>query len=87
MNNSASLGKFLTGISKTLNIANQIIPIYQDTKPLVKNFKNIYSLFKNNNDRSIKKENFQSETKPNLKITPKKETIHSQEQNGPRFFI
>ncbi len=48
MNNSLNLFKILSGVSKTLNIAKNVIPIYKDTKPLVVNAKNIYKSLKNN---------------------------------------
>lgn len=48
MSNSLNLFKVLSGVSKTLNIAKNVIPIYKDTKPLVTNVKNIYKSFRNN---------------------------------------
>lgn len=84
MNNAFNLSKILSGLSRTLNIANQVIPIYKDTKPLINNVKSIYSLIKNNSNSSItsahKTENIKhSETK--------KETIKSHDNYSPQFFI
>lgn len=49
MNNSIKLLKVLTGISKGLNIANNVIPIYKDTKPLIKSFQKFCNNIKINN--------------------------------------
>lgn len=49
---SLSLTKVISGISKTLNIANQVIPLYQQVKPIISNASSILSVFKefNSND-------------------------------------
>ena len=51
-----SLTKILGGISKSLTIAEQIIPIYQKISPSISNLRNIISNFKvsNNNDSNLK---------------------------------
>ena len=79
MNNSELLTKILSGISKTLNIANRVIPIYQDTKPLLKNAKNIYDLFKDHTNNLIT-------TKDTNIISKEKEPINKVQNNGPQFF-
>lgn len=35
MNNNLSLTKIINGLSKTLNIANQMIPLYKQVKPIL----------------------------------------------------
>ena len=45
-----SLTKILGGISKSLTIAEQIIPIYQKISPSISNLRNIVSNFKINNN-------------------------------------
>ena len=45
-----SLTKILGGISKSLTIAEQIIPIYQKISPSISNLRNIVSNFKLNNN-------------------------------------
>lgn len=35
MNNNLSLTKIISGLSKTLNIANQMIPLYKQVKPII----------------------------------------------------
>ena len=68
-----SLNKILSGASKTLNIAGQIIPLYQDSKPLVENGVRVYKLITNRNKHE------KSDVKPNITY-PK--TI-----NKPNLFI
>lgn len=41
-----SFGKVLTGLSKTLSIANQVIPLYQQAKPMIGNAKSAFKLLK-----------------------------------------
>ena len=44
-NTGLSFTKVLSGISKTLNVANQVIPIYREAKPMIpKRKKNISAL-------------------------------------------
>lgn len=47
-----SFGKIVSGISKTLNVANQMIPIYQQAKPLLSNAKGALGLLKAFNQSS-----------------------------------
>ena len=41
-----SLPKILTGINKTLTVANQIIPIYVQAKPMIQNMKGAFQVAK-----------------------------------------
>ena len=78
--------KVLSGISKTLNVANQVIPIYKEAKSIIINAKTILGALKdigksnnkttssnNSNNVSIKKEE-----------APIKDISSS---NAPRFFL
>lgn len=47
MNNSFSLLKIVNGFSRTLNIANQIIPLYKQVKPLIQNSNKLFSNINN----------------------------------------
>ena len=78
MSSSLSLGKIVSGLSKTLNIANQVIPIYKKAKPLISNFGSTMKLLKTfqNNTDTNKKE----------KIIEVKE-IKQPISNTPKFFI
>ena len=58
--NQSSFGftNVLNGISKTLNLANQVIPLYKEVSPMVKNAKNVISTISSSNlfnKRAIKK--------------------------------
>ena len=75
--NTFSFSKILGGISKSLNIANQLIPIYQQSKPLISNAKKVFNVIKE----------FNNTTSNNTIIETKKNTINSVSNNtNPVFF-
>lgn len=41
-----SFTKVLSGISKTLNVAGQVIPLYKEAKPMINNAKTIFGVLK-----------------------------------------
>lgn len=41
-----SLTKIIGGLSKTLQIANQVIPLYQKAKPMISNARSLFSIVK-----------------------------------------
>ena len=53
---SFSLSSLLNGAQKGINTLNQIIPLYNQVKPLVQNGKQMLNIFKN-----VKKSNFEPE--------------------------
>lgn len=67
--NNLSISKVIKGISKTLNIANQVIPLYQQVKPIINNASSILSVFKEFNSNDDK--NTKSSSSNNIKTTPK----------------
>ncbi len=73
--------KILNGINRSLNFANQVIPIYEQAKPLLSNARGMMRMLKEfaHSDIPIKKEN----TLPNKKNTPIK-TITN--MSNPVFF-
>jgi len=85
---SFSFGKILGGLSKTLGVVNQVIPIYKEAKPMIQNARTAFSLLKefgnNTSSRII------STTKKNM--TPIKEkintfnSVNSKNSNTPTFF-
>ena len=99
MNNSGtSLSKILNGINSTLNIANKAIPIYQQTKPMIKTVKQTYKTIKNSKTdiskmmkmmkikNAIKKDmNNTSLTIPKSTMTPS--TSNYKNTNNPTFFL
>lgn len=79
-----SLAKILTGISQTLNIANQVIPIYKEAKPLISNAKNIFSVFNEFKNTSATKTIESSDFKVKNTIENKSKTINN--ESNPVFF-
>ena len=77
---SLSLTKILGGISKGLTIANQIIPLYQQTKPIIKNAKQIMNVLKEFN-------NSNNNNKTTIEVKTKKKTDNTNQSNSlPVFF-
>lgn len=82
MNNNLSLIKIIGGISKTLNVANQIIPIYKQVKPIITNSSKYLSQFQSsilNNKTPIKEQSFNDTTLNSQNASPI-------QNNGPIFF-
>ena len=81
-----TLPKILTGINKTLNVANQIIPIYVQAKPMIQNMKSAFKVAKE----------FMSSTNKNT-IQEQKKTVYTNQtnqikrtqgtNNNPVFFL
>lgn len=63
-----TFAKVLGGISKTLSVANQIIPLYQQARPMIHNAKTILSVLKETN-------------KPNSSSSNNKKTISNTNSN------
>ena len=80
-----SFTKILSGISKTLNVANQVIPLYKEAKPMINNAKTILGVLKElnpSNSKTEKKSNYTS-------TKEKKDTaiIKTVPNNNPKFFL
>ena len=88
INNGLTFTKVLGGISKTLNIANQVIPLYREAKPMINNAKTILSALKDFNKNNITntKNNNNNINNTNIKkdTQVKTETIKT---NSPSFFL
>ena len=84
--NGLTFGKVISGISKTLNIVNQAIPLYKQVRPIISNAGSILNIFKEFNkpdiDTNIKEKSI------TLKDTslPLKSTIKRISTNSPTFF-
>ena len=78
MYNNFSLLQLIGGLSKTLNIANQMIPIYKQVKPLISNSKNVLS--------NLQKLNINKATNINKQSIPNTQNIVSN-TNSPTFFL
>ncbi|MBE6161393.1 MAG: hypothetical protein E7158_04155 [Firmicutes bacterium] len=80
LNKGFNLIKILNGLSKTLTVANKVIPMYQKAKPIVSNTKNLFDILKNINIIDS------NDTKKNI-IQKKEEPKFTSSSNNPIFFI
>ena len=80
-----SFTKVLSGISKTLNVANQVIPIYREAKPMINNAKTIFSALKEigKSNPNTTSTNTNNETKEEIKKDTTPKVVSS---NAPKFF-
>ena len=77
-----SLTKVLGGISKGLSIANQVIPLYQQAKPMIQNARKVMNVV-----GELKKTNNISKTTVDVKnVKEKTESLKIQSTNSPVFF-
>lgn len=74
-----SLMKVISGISKTLSIAQQAIPIYEQTKPMIANARKAFSVIK---ELNIPKKN--DSPKQNAVIKKERLPVNT---NNPSFFL
>ena len=74
-----TLAKVLSGLSKTINIAKEVIPLYESVKPMIRGAKNLPKILNTLNKGS-------KENETNKKYSPIKTTIESSLINNPTFF-
>ncbi len=82
-----SLGRIVGGLSKTLGVVNQIIPLYKEAKPVIQNAKNAVGLIKEFTNTATNR----VMSKKEEHLAPIKEKINAaknttQTQKGPTFF-
>lgn len=87
LTNGLSLSKVIKGLSKTLNVANQIIPLYKEVQPIIKNVTPLLSIFKEVNkdepeEKVVENSSLDLKEPPPLIIEKKKELV----TNSPTFF-
>lgn len=90
INSGLSLTKVLGGISKTLAIANQVIPLYKEAKPMINNARNIFSVLKDINKGVSNKSSTNKTSNNSSNNETKKDTIletRKVKQNNPSFFL
>lgn len=87
VSNGLTLTKVIGGISKTLSIANQVIPLYREAKPMINNAKTILSVLKgvNTSKTSNSSGNASTNITQQKKDTPKVE--RKVNTNNPVFFL
>ncbi|MBQ6841032.1 MAG: hypothetical protein IJO63_02825 [Bacilli bacterium] len=79
-----SLMKIIGGISKSLSVAQQIIPIYEQTKPMIQNARKAFSVLREINIPKPKANNSSSQT-----VSSQQKTIAQNSNsftNNPSFF-
>lgn len=83
-----TLTKVLGGISRGLSIANQVIPLYQQVKPMVQSAKKVICVLGELNKTSNSNNSSNATNKTTVEVTPKEKTepIRIQSTNNPVFF-
>ncbi len=76
-----TLAKVLSGLSKTINIAKEVIPLYESVKPMIGSAKNLPKILNTLNRGSKVKE-----TPKEVNSSIIKTTIKSSLINNPTFF-
>lgn len=76
-----TLAKVLSGLSKTINIAKEVIPLYESVKPMIGSAKNLPKIL-NSLNRGYKA----SESTKEVNSSTIKTTIESSLINNPTFF-
>ena len=76
-----TLAKVLSGLSKTINIAKEVIPLYESVKPMIGSSKNLPKIL-NYLNRGYKV----SESTKEVNSSTIKTTIESSLINNPTFF-
>ena len=74
-----TLAKVLSGLSKSINIAKEVIPLYESVKPTIRGAKNLPKILNTLNKGS-------KENETNKKYSTIKTTIESSLINNPTFF-
>lgn len=74
-----TLAKVLSGLSKSINIAKEVIPLYESLKPMIRGAKNLPKILNTLNKSS-------KENETNKKYSTIKTTIESSLINNPTFF-
>lgn len=73
--------KIIGGLSRTLQIANQIIPLYQKAKPAISNARSVLNILKEMNKPTTSTTKTNSEIKT-IETSPKEKT-----PVAPTFFL
>ncbi len=81
-----SLTKVLGGISRGLSIANQVIPLYQQAKPMIQNAKKVMSVLKEFNKPSNNINSTNNKTTVEVNSKEKTEPTMIQSGSTPVFF-
>lgn len=85
-----SIGNFLSGTQKVLNIANQTIPLVKQVRPIIGNAKTMFKVM--NEFKRVEKSNIQVNTENkeiyiNEDAKNTKSNEYLSETEGPTFFV
>lgn len=85
---SLSLGKVLGGVSKTLGVVNQVIPLYKEAKPMIQNARSAFNLIKEfgNSTTTRIMENKEKNIKPIKEKINTLNNVNLSNKNSPTFF-
>lgn len=78
MNNGLSLVKIITGLSKTLSIANQLLPLYTQIKPIISKKNDLKSSLQTLNNKLNKIKSLPPQDVSTIKVI--------NNNGGPTFF-
>lgn len=78
MNNGLSLVKIITGLSKTLSIANQLLPLYTQIKPIISKKNDLKSSLQTINNKLNKIKSLPPQDVSTIKVI--------KNNGGPTFF-
>lgn len=82
LSSALTLTKVLGGIKTGLNIANQVIPLYKEVKPMVTNARKVLNVLK-----EINVPNSTKSDKVTLNTSSKEKTVNNSSlQSNPVFF-
>lgn len=76
-----TLAKVLSGLSKSINIAKEVIPLYESVKPMIRGAKNLPKIL-----NTLNKGSKVSESTKEVNSSTIKTTIESSLINNPTFF-
>ena len=83
-----SRAKIIKGMSRTLGVINEVIPIYKEAKPMINNARNVFNIVKEFGTNSVNK----IITNKDKNMAPIKEKINTIQNvnftkvNKPTFF-
>ena len=86
INRGLSLTKVIGGMSKTLNVVNQLIPLYKEAKPMITNAQSAFKVAKEFM-KVDNKENTGKVKQTLQKIDTKKTSSSLTASNRPVFFV
>ncbi len=82
-----SFGKIIGGLSRTLQIANQIIPLYQRAKPAIQNARSMISVLKEMGKKNVTSSSEEKTFLAPNKSLPSNPPLQEKKATAPTFFL